>query len=712
MRLKNSFFKPVVVILALCLSLSCFPVGAVGVIKETGDLPSDTFTYWDDASTTEAVRAKGMYDLDRVLTVKDFGGNSLASLTDVSFDSHDNLYVLDSAGSQIIVLDKDYQFVRSYNRIVAQDGTEYDFTGANSIFVSAADKLYICDTEHGRVLISSPTGALLSVLGLPESNLIPEEITRNYRPTAITVDSSNYIYVLADGSYYGAMLYSPNGDFLGFYGANKVLTSITQALQKLWYKLTMTDEKYAQLIRKLPFQFTDLYVDNADFVYTSTGATGWGVQKGQIKRLSPGGADILGANDLSFGMRDGLYKLESVKFSDMQGVAVNDDNFIFTFDVTSGYIFIYNDDCALLNAFGGGSSGNADQYLTPTHLNSIDVNSKDDIVVVDSGKNMLIVYSVNDYGRLVFNADIKTRSGDYEAARPLWLEVLKNDRNSQVAYSGIARTYFASGEYDLAMQYAKDGFDADTYSSAFEYVRRDYLEKNINWLAAIVVFLVIGLLVLRYYKRKNHWVFIKNRELQMLSRVTLHPAEVFADVKQKGYGSVGLGVVLIVLYYVSATIKETASGFLFKSASTSSFNSLLVLVQTMGVVLLWTICNWGVCTLMNGKGKLREIFIVTSYSLVPLIIANIVYTVLSNVFVTGEASFLSIFVTVMQLLTAFILITGMIRIHDYSFGEFVWTSILSVLGILIVIFLMIAVFILIQQTYSFLATIVRELIYR
>ena len=157
---------------------------------------------------------------------------------------------------------------------------------------------------------------------------------------------------------------------------------------------------------------------------------------------------------------------------------------------------------------------------------------------------------------------------------------------------------------------------------------------------------------------------------------------------------------------------ETESGFLFKAPSTTSFNSLLVLLQTVGVVLLWTICNWAVCTLQEGKGKMREIFIVTSYSLIPLIISNIVFTLASNVILSSEAAFLNIFVTVMQLFTAFILIVGTIIIHDYSFGRFVGTTLMSILGILIVVFLGIVIVILVQQVVMFVGTVYREFMYR
>ncbi len=701
------------IVLALCLLLSTVTASAVGVIKETGDVPYDTYTYWNNANTVDAVRAKGMYDFDKYVPTEKIADGNVTSLSDISFDSEDNMYLLDGLSSKIYVYDDEYNYSYTIGDIIAEDGTAYHYEKALGMYVSKAGKIYICDTENARVLISDKSGKLLDVLLLPNSNLIPEELLNNYRPFKITVDSSDYVYILSEGSYYGALLYSPNGDFLSFFGANTVLASVTQALKTIWNKLTMTDAKLAQTERRLPFQFVDLYADNQDFVYTVTGKTSNnGVEKGQLKRMSPGGINILESTNVTFGLNSGVRTMSAMTYGDLVSVAVNDDNFMFAVDISTGGIFIYNDDCDLLNAFGGGSVGDSDQIGIAKTYRAIDVNSKNDIVIVDEGKISFSVFKINEYGKLVFEADVLTRRGDYENARPAWLQVLKNDRNSQVAYSGLARTYFASGEYEEAQKYAKMAFDNDTYSAAFEYVRRDFLEDYIYVIAFVILAIVAIILVAKYLIKKKGIVLVKNEEISLLKKVTFHPNDVFADVKHKNKGSVYIGVALIVIYYISAVAKQTLSGHLFKSPLVTSFNSLMVLVQTLGLVLLWTICNWAVCTLMSGKGKMREIFIVTSYSLVPLIIGNVVYTIASNFMLESEASFLGIFMTIMTMLTAFILIMGTVTIHDYTFGEFVGTSILTILGILIVIFLFISVFILVQQTYSFLATIFREIVYR
>ena len=713
--MRRNFIRFITILLAIIMILGSMPVFAsTGIVKETGDVPYDTFTYWKKANVSfySAVRATGMYNYYETFFSEDFENVDITSFTDVTVDDNDVVYILDGKASKIHLFDKDYKYLKTIGAIVDPiNGTTYSFTNAESIVISQNNILYICDTENKRVLISDLDGNLVKPpLLLPETNLIPDDF--DYRPIKIAVDSSDYIYVLSDGSYYGAILYSPKCEFLGFFGANTVATTVTQFIKQIWDKLTMTDEKYQYSTRKLPFQFTDLYVDTQDFIYTTTGRTKNYVEYGQIKRLSPGGLNILESDDVAFCIHNPMIKRGDARVPNVEGIAISEDNYIYSYDNSTGYISIFDNDCNMLNTFGGGSAGTGEQDGTFKLISAIDLNSKKDIIVLDDTKKCFTIFKINDYGNLLMEAGNLTRSGDYEKALPLWEQVLKNDRNCQVAYSGIARAYYAAGDYDNAMKYAEEGFDYHTYSLSYEFVRKNFIEEYIYLLAGIILGVVIIFAAFVIYKRKKNIVIIKNHELKLMSRSMLHPSDVFNEIKQKNCGSVLIGLILIVVYYITATIKETESGFLFKSPSSTSFNSLLVLLQTVGVVLLWTICNWAVCTLQEGKGKMREIFIVISYSLIPLIISNIVYTIASNVILSSEAAFLSIFVTVMQLFTAFMLIVGTIIIHDYSFGRFVGTAIMSILGILIIVFLGIVIVILVQQIIVFIGTVYREFMYR
>ena len=72
--------------------------------------------------------------------------------------------------------------------------------------------------------------------------------------------------------------------------------------------------------------------------------------------------------------------------------------------------------------------------------------------------------------------------------------------------------------------------------------------------------------------------------------------------------------------------------------------------------------------------------------------------------------FLSAIKIIFTLYTLFLIIVGTIKMHDYSFGRFVATTILTLVGIVIVNFILVILLILMQQTYGFVITLTKELI--
>ena len=177
-------------------------------------------------------------------------------------------------------------------------------------------------------------------------------------------------------------------------------------------------------------------------------------------------------------------------------------------------------------------------------------------------------------------------------------------------------------------------------------------------------------------------------------------------------GSPVIATVLCLLLYISTIVKTVYSGFSYSNYTSQNFNSLYYLVKSVGVIALWTVVNWAVCTLFGGLGKIKEIYTVITYSVTPLIASNFLYALLSNILVKSEAGFLNIMVTAFWIYTLFLLIAGSVKIHDFGFGRFFGTSVLTVIGILIVIFLCFIIFLLLQQFAVFVMTLGSEMVYR
>ena len=132
----------------------------------------------------------------------------------------------------------------------------------------------------------------------------------------------------------------------------------------------------------------------------------------------------------------------------------------------------------------------------------------------------------------------------------------------------------------------------------------------------------------------------------------------------------------------------------------SDFNALFVLGGTVGLVLLWTVVNWAVCTLFEGKGKFAEIFIVTAYSLIPLLNGYLFYIGASHLLPSGTG-FAQSLVTVCTIATAVLVFIGLIVVHEFSAFKALATVVATIIGIIVVIFILFMVFIFIQNLFVF-----------
>lgn len=708
MRMK---WKKIVATLTLAVTvLGCVSTNVKAEDISTGDrIPYETYTYWTKLSSTtsrKVVSMRPLYEVERVVNSTDISENTLGDIEDIYCSKNGYTYILDSKLPAIVVLDSEYKYLKTITELKSASGESISFTGATGLYVTEDEKIYLCGTASECVWVSDANGNLEDTLTLPDSDIIPEKF--NYSPIKVTVDNKGYVYVLSDGSYYGALLYSPTGEFLGFYGANTVASTVSQVLQNIWNRLFVNDVKKEASVKSLPYQFTDLDVGKDNFIYTATGRTTANAT-GQIKVLNPAGMDVSGASDLDFQDPEYVHYANDWKNQDLSQLAADED-FIYVLDSGNGKVYLYDVAGNLLGVFGGGTTY-GDVKGTFNNPVAIALNG-DDIIICDKAKCSVTVFRITEYGKLVKESQAKTLNSWYLEAKEGWEEVLRQDSNSQLAYRGLAKAYFREGNYKKAMEYAKIGADRDTYSESYKYVRKEIIADNFYWGFPALILLVGIAVFLFFYIRKKNIQIVKNKAIKHWLHCLIHPFDAFRQIKENGMGSVTLGTVLLGVLYVSSVLKSTEGGFIYTYFDSANFNPLFVLVKTVGIVALWTIVNWAVCTLMHGLGKMKEIYIVITYSLTPLIISNVLYLIFTNVLYENEAEFLGIMIVIFWLYTIFMLMAGSTKIHDIGFGKFFATSILTILGIAIVVFLIFLLFLLIQQFGSFLLTLFYEIIYR
>ena len=687
-----------IVIALLLILIPTFTVNA--------EVPYESYTYWSNVGEQDkAVYNRPMYSADFDIDASDLGIADFSKINDITFDVSGNLFILDK-NSRIVVLDADYNFIKEIGLI---GGTE-SYEDAKGIYIAKDNTVYICDTEGHRILHTNTDGNLIEKITLPKSNLIPDDF--DFRPTNMAIDEYGYTYILSDGSYYGALLYDSNMEFLGFYGANTVTATIGSVFSNIKNRIFPNNTKKGNSTKRLPFCFVDLALDDEGFIYTSTGYTDTS-RKGQIRKLGPGlGDNILGSDEISFvdTQINTSYNDGAVAKQDIFDIEVDNNGFVYGLESAFGKVFVYDSSCRIMSVFGGGM-GFGSQVGNFVTVSALAINNNgEEVLVSDGATNKITVFKITDFGKRVKELVVLTIKGDYEGSKAGWEEIIRLDNNFQPAYGALARAYINEGNYDKALELAKKGYDRETYAIAFEYKRSDIIKDYFFVIFIAILVLVVALIAFLVISTRKKIKFIRNKELSLMFSVLTHPSNSFTDIKEKKQGSVLLCAISVLLFYIVTILQTLKGGFLFTVYDAASFNSLWLFVKTVGLVGLWIIANWMVCTLLQGKGRFKEIAIVTCYSLLPLIIEKAIRLILTNVLLPSEASFLNILDAIAVLYFLILMTIGLIKIHDFSMGRLIGTSVLSLAGVAAIVFLVITIVILVQQFGGFIVTVVTEIL--
>lgn len=702
------------IISAICIAILLIAGSGIAV-------SADSYTHKDEpnASVSQAL-SRELYAATRTISATDLGlEERLEEVSDLYCTADGRVYILLSVSSKIVVLNPDYTLKEI---VVAHeaDGTEIDFSGARGVFVDTNGDLYISDTNNGRILITDATGLFKDSWGLPDSPLIPDDL--NYQPTRFMKDEDGYSYIISLGCYYGALAYSPENEFMGFYGANRVSATALNTISYLFDMLTSNDTKKESSAKVLPYSFVDMAIDSDSYLTVCSGKTVlYSNGTGQIRKISSGGSNILLKRDLTgtATASDNLNFLETSlsripnrepRTQDLVAIDVSEDDYIFALDKTYGLVYIYDNACNLLGSFGGGigAGKKLGKFNTPTAL-ALQGTS---ILVADSKTEKITVFEQTNFGALYFEAQSLTLKGDYTESQPLWEQVLAQDAGCQLAYRGLANAAYSAKNYEAALEYAEKGLDYATYDLAWQVRIKQFIAQYFVWFFAGALILIAGIAVLLIRLKKRETALIQNPKVKTFLTVVAHPFRGFEDLKYKKLGSLPIALILIVLFFFATALQATSTGFLFCQNSARTYNVLFTLAQTIGLVLLWSIVNWLMCTLFSGKGSFKEILIVTAYSLLPLIVYTFIFVGLSHILPLSGAGLMSGIRTVIMIYTFFLLAVGIMTVHEYTFPKFLTTGLVTLVCMILAICIGFIMVILLQQFWNFLYSIFMEVVFR
>ena len=135
-------------------------------------------------------------------------------------------------------------------------------------------------------------------------------------------------------------------------------------------------------------------------------------------------------------------------------------------------------------------------------------------------------------------------------------------------------------------------------------------------------------------------------------------------------------------------------------------------ISVLVPLFLFILANWCLTTLFEGEGSFKDIFIASSYSLLPLIMLNIPATFFSNFVTTTEASIIGVISTFAFIWTFVLLFFGTMVTHDYSLGKNFITVLGTIVAMAFIVFLVLLFSMLLTKMVGLVTNIVTEIQYR
>ena len=726
--MKKNILKVVILTLAVVLLF-----GSISVYASN---PYETYTYSIDGIPLKSPDAYDVYDAlsssDIGLTDAKLGGKELGETTDIVCDSEGNVYVVDKGNSRIIVLDSSYTAVAVIDSFVdSVSGQVETFSKPQGMFITDASKtssgeslIYVCDTGNQRIVVLDRDYQHVNTFNCPDSPLLP---AASFTPASIAVDIYGRIFLISSTCNEGVIVLSSQGEFTGYIGAQKVSYSL---LQIIWRNF-QTDEQKKMSTTNVSVSYNNITVDDDGFIYVTTDAIS---AKEQFKALETKSADYSPVKKLnSVGdqimNRNGFFDpggevniLDSKDVSKINDVALGDEGMWTILDYSRSRFFTYDQDGNLLFAFGdsGNQLGNGKDLKAITYQKLYDVDSNDTefrLLAVDRSDTgyKIIVYTPTSYCDLIIAALRSQNANSYAQSVEFWNDVLRANSNFDLAYIGIGKALFSQGKYDEAYETFQNAYETTYASKAYAQMRKNLINDNIFWLLLVAVVLIVGILkFLGYAKKKNKATTLKVgrktywEELLYSFHLVFHPFDGFWDLKHEKRGSVRAASTILGLTVITYFYNTIGKGYLFNPEGTYT-NIFVAAASVLIPALLWMVANWCLTTLFDGEGSFKDIYIATCYSLAPLPLFFVVSTVCTNIFTTTEAQMVNLIVVIGFIWAMILLFFGMLVTHDYSMPKNVATVLGTILAMLIIMFIIILFGSLVLKMVSFVISLVKEI---
>jgi len=664
-------------------------------------------------------------------------GADLDGPQDLFVDVDGFLYIADQKNDRIVILYPDYSGKMILKSFVNMWGVPDGLAQPKGVFATA-DEIYVADTEKNRVVLFSKGTTLkdngepyafgehMRIIEQPSSDVFPEGHV--YKPIAMVADKAGRIYVVSSTTNQGIISMSPNGEFQGFIGAQQAVVNPFM----IFWRNFQTRQQRQQSIRNVSTEYNNISIDDDGFIYVTTSSIAESAQisamrsKGSgyhpVKRLNPQGADVMRRSGFTSPdgevamMVGGMGRSMSQRrgASRIIDVAIGPEGTWSIIDEARQRVYTYDEDGRLLFIFGdeGQYFGNIMSVQAVAYQGT-------KLLLLDKTNSSFTVYKRTAYGDIIISALANQRNRQYDKSVEDWKEILKRNNNSDLAYIGIGKSLYRDGEYQEAMRQFKFALDVQNYSQSFKQYRKIWIENNVIVVPIVAIVLIAGIsLFMKHANKVNKRDQIRGgRKLKLGSHllygfhIIFHPFDGFWDMKQEKRGSPLAATIILLLACAVYIYKAFGEGFIVNMYGI--YNDFLG--ESLSIIIpvtLGVIANWCLTTLFEGEGSMKDIYMVTCYSLLPIIPIVFFSTLATHIITYEEIAILQMISSVMFVWVGALLFFGVMVVHDYTLGKNVATVIGTVVGMAFIMFVTMLFSGLLLKMVQFINSIYVEVSYR
>lgn len=699
-----------IILCVLLLAVVCTPTVAAVSDYPLGDV-YETYIY---NSENEPVIIPETFEVSRTVTGDDLSVGDFNTLSDLCRNDNGEIFLCDSGNNRIVITDSSWQSATSVSEFVYQGVTE-TFHNPQGVWADE-NRVYVADTGNARIVqfdLRDSTLNAVEIYERPEIRALGEDYT--YSPTRLAVDAVGRMYVVAAGINQGLLCFDENGRFQNFLGAPPVELNI---LEMLWRRIA-TKEQLSRMESYVPTEYSAVTMDAYGFLYVAS-QTSNSVPAG---KLNSDGDNVL-AEPKSEYYGDYAYLNDKdagymPHFSDIALCSTGriGEDIYFLIDSNEGKIYAYTEDGYLLYAFGANGEQNG-TYSNASAIEYIPGEAGGKLAVTDSLKGTVTILEETGFSQRIRNALALYNQGSYDKATAAWEDVTELASGYTPAVIGLARIDLQNRDYGSAMDRLMVIREHELYSDAFSHWRDDFVREHFVTVLLCVAAAVIAVLVIWRVLRVKRGFLKRVYDSQIFqgyrygSYVMLHPFDGFWDLKHEKRGNLKSAILMYVLFFAVYALRMQFSGYTVTGTASSDVNVLYHIFILLVPMIMWITANWCFTTLMDGKGTIRDITIATGYALKPYIIFGLPMLLLSNVLTASEVPFYNIFDALILAWVLFLLFSGLMMTHDYSFGKAILTTVLILIGICLIIFILLLAISIAQNIYQFIYNIYQELSFR